>query len=152
MHLCSDISAVSNDESIRSRASTEPENLEVLNSTLESIRPLPKAGPRKQTRRGRKRRKTAIVTDSPEMKQLATEQAASKHKKKIAQTTPQVRGLGKSSATMNSAPKKRGRPRKAGTTTNVESQPLTKTGCSTGRTLRKRRSQKKQLPSESEDD
>ena len=146
------ISAVSNDESGRTRASTEPENLEVLNSTLESVRPLPKAGPRKQTRRGRKHRKTAIVADSPEMKQSATEQAASKQKKEIAQTTPQLRGLGKSSATLNSAPKKRGRPRKAVTTTNVESQPLTKTGCSTGRTFRKRRSQKKQLLSESKDD
>lgn len=42
-----------------------------LSETLVGIRPFPKAGPRKQTRKPRQTRKTAILTDSPEYKKLA---------------------------------------------------------------------------------
>ncbi|GAA6102776.1 histone-lysine N-methyltransferase PRDM9-like isoform X1 [Tachysurus ichikawai] len=40
-----------------------------------SIRPHPKAGPRKQTTKGRKRRETAVLTDTPVKKQLEAEKS-----------------------------------------------------------------------------
>lgn len=55
---------------------------EVVDATLESIRPFPKAPPRKATNRGRKKRHTEILTSSPVMQQLRQEQE-SKAKKKV---------------------------------------------------------------------
>lgn len=40
-------------------------NEDILNATLESIRPLPKAQPRKKSTRGRKKRRSEILTSSP---------------------------------------------------------------------------------------
>ena len=45
------------------------------------VSPLPKAGERKQSSRGRKRRKTAILTDTPEKNALEDEKRSSKNKK-----------------------------------------------------------------------
>lgn len=68
-----------------------------LEKTLESIRPYPKAAPRAPSRRGRKRRSSAILIDPQTMEELSNEQKATKQRKqKVAKT----------------APKKRGRPRK----------------------------------------
>jgi len=43
----------------------ESENENPQNMSLEELRPFPKAGPRKTTQRGRKQRKTCILTNSP---------------------------------------------------------------------------------------
>ncbi|ROI96430.1 Retrotransposon Gag-like protein 6 [Anabarilius grahami] len=48
-----------------------------------SIRPHPKAGPRKQTTKGRKRRETAVLTNTPVKKQLEAEKSRSAAKRKI---------------------------------------------------------------------
>ena len=48
-----------------------------------SIRPHPKAGPRKQTTKGRKRRETAVLTDTPVKEQLEAEKGRSKTKRKM---------------------------------------------------------------------
>lgn len=53
-----------------------------LDATLEEVQPYPKAGPRKATKRGRKPRKTAILTDPQEMETLRAEQKAVADKKK----------------------------------------------------------------------
>lgn len=52
-----------------------------LNKTLGSIRPYPKIPARKETRRGRKRCSTAILTEPEMMEKLASEQEESKRKK-----------------------------------------------------------------------
>lgn len=54
--------------------------------SLEDIRPHPKAGARKSTRRGGKKRTTAIVTDTPEKNRLSAEKEAT-----IARRTPKPR-------------------------------------------------------------
>jgi hypothetical protein len=48
-----------------------------------SIRPHPKAGPRKQTTKGRKRRETAVLTDTPVKEQLEAEKGRSTAKRKM---------------------------------------------------------------------
>ncbi|GAA6106498.1 histone-lysine N-methyltransferase PRDM9-like isoform X1 [Tachysurus ichikawai] len=48
-----------------------------------SIRPHPKAGPRKQTTKGRKRRETAVLTDTPVKKQREAEKSRSAAKRKM---------------------------------------------------------------------
>nr|CAD7405269.1 unnamed protein product [Timema poppensis] len=47
----------------------------------EAVRPLEKAGPRKETVRGRKKRKSAILTDTPIKMALFEEQEITKRKK-----------------------------------------------------------------------
>ncbi|XP_071575280.1 uncharacterized protein [Temnothorax nylanderi] len=89
-----------------------------LSATLESIRAFPKAAPRQTTRKGRKRRTTAVLTDSPEMKELATEQAESKRKKDEKSR--------KSTTKSTTTPRKRGRPQK--NATQLEPQPSTSSG------------------------
>lgn len=51
-----------------------------LSATLESIRAFPKAAPRQPTRKGRKRRTSTILTDSPQMRELAAEQESKRKK------------------------------------------------------------------------
>lgn len=56
-----------------------------LDSTLESVMPYPKASPRKPSNRGRKRRKTAVLTDDEFVDSLREERiAASKKQQEIA--------------------------------------------------------------------
>lgn len=55
---------------------------ELLDATLESIRPMPKAPPRKTSNRGRKERECEVLTSSPIMAQLREEQETSAQKKK----------------------------------------------------------------------
>ena len=55
--------------------------------TLEEIRPFPKAGPRKESNRGRKRGKSTIHTDTPEKKKLL-EGSLNKQAQKAKQITP----------------------------------------------------------------
>lgn len=49
--------------------------------TPEEVRPLEKAGPRKQTCNGRRKRKSAILTDTPVKEQLRLEQQQAKQRK-----------------------------------------------------------------------
>lgn len=56
-------------------------SVEVLNATIENIRPYPKAAARKRSNRRRKTRKSEILTSSPVMKQLREEQEKSSKKK-----------------------------------------------------------------------
>lgn len=86
---------------------SRPGDTQNLSATLQSIRAFPKAAPRQQTRKGRKRRKSAVLTDSPEMAELAAEQAESMREKK---GKPATRKTSKS--TPATAPRKRGRPKK----------------------------------------
>lgn len=48
----------------------------------EAVRPFPKAGPRQNTRKGRKRRKSAILTDTPEKSAIEEEQRTRSQAKK----------------------------------------------------------------------
>lgn len=48
----------------------------------EAVRPFPKAGPRKMTNKGRKKRKAAVLTDTPEKNALEEEQRKSTKKTK----------------------------------------------------------------------
>ncbi|XP_071577142.1 uncharacterized protein [Temnothorax nylanderi] len=100
---------------------SRPGDTQNLSTTLQSIRPFPKAAPRQQTRKGRKRRKSAVLTDSPEMVELAAEQAESMRKKKGKPATKKT-----SKSTPATAPRKRGRPKKNATQT--EPQPSTSSG------------------------
>lgn len=52
-------------------ASEQDKIHEILNESLYSIRPIPKAPPRKGTKRGRKPGRTAILTDPDEMASIA---------------------------------------------------------------------------------
>lgn len=63
---------------------------EFLDTTLEDLRPFAKAPPRKQSNRGRKKRRSEILTSSPVMAQLREEQAASEKKGKRALKKPTV--------------------------------------------------------------
>ena len=80
-----------------------------LRSTLQTIRPLPKAAPRQQSRRGRKRRKSAVLTDSPVMRRLSAEQTAARERreKKDFKKKKEIR-----KSLEKNVPRKRGRPRK----------------------------------------
>lgn len=49
----------------------------------DSIRPHPKAGPRKQSTKGWKRSETTVLTDTPVKEQLEAEKSRSKAKRKI---------------------------------------------------------------------
>lgn len=60
---------------------TYPSTSKSCYPTPEELRPLPKAGPRKDNNRGRKRRKSAILTDTPEKLALYEEQQKSKQRK-----------------------------------------------------------------------
>lgn len=53
-----------NPQAVDGNSTTNIENSPVLLSP-EQVRPFPKAGPRQQNRRGRKKRQTAILTDTP---------------------------------------------------------------------------------------
>lgn len=79
----SDITNIFNDEQLDYSYDSEPRNLmdEELRRSLEELQPLPKAGPRKRSNRGRKTRKTAIATDEVVMESLRVEQQASADKK-----------------------------------------------------------------------
>lgn len=68
----------------------------------ESVRPLPKAGPRKQSHRGRKKRHTAILTDTPE--KLAIEQEW--QKKTVKSRKMPVKGSGPSGSKMHGPKRK----------------------------------------------
>lgn len=116
---------------------SRPGDTQNLSATLQSIRAFPKAAPRQQTRKGRKRRKSAVLTDSPEMAELAAEQAESMREKK---GKPATRKTSKS--TPATAPRKRGRPKKNATQT--EPQPSTSSG-------RKSKSRKQQRSYSDED-
>lgn len=59
----------------------EPQEQSIHCPTPEEVRPLEKAGPRKESSRGRKKRKSAILTDSPVKEQLRSEQLNSKKRK-----------------------------------------------------------------------
>ena len=63
-----------------------PKTLAVV--TPESVRPYPKAEARKTTRKGRKKRKSAILTDTPVKEALRIEQEAAKAKKLKKSPTP----------------------------------------------------------------
>lgn len=63
-----------------------PKTLAVV--TPESVRPYPKAEARKTTRKGRKKRKSAILTDTPVKEALRIEQEAAKAKKLKKTPTP----------------------------------------------------------------
>ena len=54
----------------------------VTPSSVHSIRPLPKAGPRQTMKKGRKRGRTRVLTDTPEKEQLELEEAERLSKKK----------------------------------------------------------------------
>lgn len=56
--------------------------------TPEEIRPFQKADPRKTTKKGRKKRTTAILTDTPVKEQLAAEQKMAKEKKNKKDSKP----------------------------------------------------------------
>ena len=62
---------------------TRPAPLSIESFTPELIRPQPKAPTRKSSRKGRKRRKTAILTNSPEKALLEDEQNQRKMHKRI---------------------------------------------------------------------
>lgn len=70
---------------------------DVLNATLENIRPYPKAAPRKSTpRRGRKTRRSEILTSSPVLNELRKEQEATakkKAEKEAKKTAKQLKGV-----------------------------------------------------------
>lgn len=93
-----------------------------FDAVLEKLHPFQKAAPRKSTNRGRKRRKTAILTDENEMETLRTEQEANARKKKEQMTAAAARAekkilkrVSKEAAnemTQNSQRPKRGRPKK----------------------------------------
>ncbi|XP_024890484.1 uncharacterized protein LOC112466558 [Temnothorax curvispinosus] len=100
-----------------------------LRATLESIRAFPKAAPRQTTRKGRKRRTTVVFTDSPQMKELATEQAESKQKKDEKSATRKRT----TKLTITTTPRKRGRRSGNGrfckkNATQSEPQPSTSSG------------------------
>lgn len=92
----------SNDDRSRSQS------LENLNATLETIRPFPKAGARKQNRRGRKRRRSAILTSKDMMNELAAEQAKSKQKRTSGTKVAAKRGRPKKIAPSTSTKKTSG--------------------------------------------
>lgn len=120
---------------IGANVEVQTENMEAsaLNSILAEILPFPKAEPRKETKRGRKRRKSAILTDEAEMSALRTEQesaARNKQKKKDNQEARMTKKI------LAAAAKK--------SKDASEPQP----GCSTGK--KPTRSSKKKAPADTE--
>lgn len=69
--------------------------LEALVFSPEEVRPFPRAGPRLQTNRGRKKRKTAILTDTPEKMAIEKEYENRKNVKKAIFTSTKGKGKGK---------------------------------------------------------
>ena len=63
-----------------------------LSNVFQGIRPFPKAAPRKQYNRERKRRASCILTDSPKRKKLAFEKKSQRKKVSKSQTMPKRRG------------------------------------------------------------
>lgn len=78
-------------------------DIQNLSAIFENIRAFPKAASRQSTRKGRKRRTTAILTNSSQMRELAAEQAESMRNKNEKRTAE---------GTIVTMPRKRGRPRK----------------------------------------
>lgn len=64
--------------------------------TPESLRPFPKAGPRIATTKGRKKRKSAVLTDTPVKLELELEEAIRLSKRNKKTQVPKGRRLGKS--------------------------------------------------------
>lgn len=69
-----------NPQAVDGNSTTNIENSPVLLSP-EQVRPFPKAGPRQQNRRGRKKKQTAILTDTPIKEALKEEKDKAKEKK-----------------------------------------------------------------------
>lgn len=65
---------------------------QTYSNMLQTIQPYPKAPTRKETRRGRKKRRSAILTDSPVRRSLSAEQEKSQQKKAIDKANPKPRG------------------------------------------------------------
>lgn len=65
-------------------------------ATPESLRPFPKAGPRIATTKGRKKRKSAVLTDTPVKLELEHEEAIRLSKRVKQIQAPKRRRLGKS--------------------------------------------------------
>ncbi|XP_024867948.1 uncharacterized protein LOC112452119 [Temnothorax curvispinosus] len=143
------IAAIMNTERRNRSTLTETTYSKELSLTLETIQPFPKAAPRQQTRKERKRRKSAILTNSPEMTELAREQAEAKQKKE--RTALPKKKNSKNTAPENPAenptvPKKEDVLKK-----NVE-QPSTSTGSASKPVLRKSKAKKVTVSSDSDDD
>lgn len=81
----------------------------------ERVRPLPKAPPRKTTSRGRKKRKTAIWTDTPEKESIRKEQEVTERRRK-------TRGVKKNMNRLNEPKPKRKKPKKQTKEINPESE------------------------------